>query len=202
MSALTPMQRRPAPVHYSEVNGVPHGAPAVSGGELTAMLRDASFYDRPDTRSAKAAHMAVVSSHLTTRVGGQLGALAAACDPSSIMLCDDLPLDAHDVAKTARCHRRACEALFAASERQHSDLEHIRSYYRLEQRIGVRVGLGLRVRHDGHPGVIIDTHGQYLVLRRDGENYTVTVHATSGMEYEGPDGWVPAVPLPDPYAAV
>jgi hypothetical protein len=98
--------------------------------------------------------------------------------------------------------RRARQSLFAAAERQRADLRHIRSYYALEHRIGVRVDLGLRVRHAGRPGTIIDTRGQYLVLRLDDETVPVTVHATSGMEYQGKDGWVRAVPLPDPCPAV
>ncbi|PRH81077.1 hypothetical protein C6N75_00595 [Streptomyces solincola] len=202
MTGLTPMERRPAPVDNAVKAGVPHGAPVLRGGELAALYRDASFYSRPDTRYVKAVHVAVFSTRLTTNAGGQLGELAAACDPSGIMLCDDLFLDAYDVKTAARCRRRACQALFAVAERQHGDLDHIRSYYKLEHRIGVRVDLGLRVRHEGRPGAIIDTRGQYLVVRLDDETVPVTVHATSGMEYQGKDGWVRAVPLPDPYAAV
>ncbi|MFD7763608.1 hypothetical protein [Streptomyces microflavus] len=109
---------------------------------------------------------------------------------------------AHKVGRVLRCRRRACQSLFAAAERQDGDLGHIRSYYRLEHRVGVRVDLGIRVRHEGRPGVVIDTRGQYLVVRLDGEQHLVTVHATSGMEYHGPKGWVRAVRVPDPYAAV
>ncbi len=202
MSTLTPMERRPAPVDNTVKSGVPHGAPVLWGGELAALLRDASLYNRPDVRTDKQAHVAVFSTGLTTRGGGALGDLGAACDPGRIMLNDDLFLEAHQVGKPARCRRRACQALFAVAERQHGDLDHIRSYYKLENRIGVRVDLGLRVRHEGRPGAIIDTRGQYLVVRLDNETVPVTVHATSGMEYQGKDGWVRAVPLPDPYAAV
>lgn len=202
VKALTPMERRPAPVDNGAKSSVLHGSPVLRGGELAALYRDASFYSRPDTRSAKAAHVAVFSTGLTTRAGGGLADFGAACDPGGIMLNDDLVFYAHEVKNPGRCRRRACESLFAAADRQRSDLEHIRSYYRLEQRIGVRVDLGLRVRHEGRPGFIIDTRGQYLVLRLEGESHTVTAHATSSMEYEGPDGWVPAVLLPDPYAAV
>ncbi|WP_433860189.1 hypothetical protein [Streptomyces kronopolitis] len=202
MSTLSPMQRRPAPVDNGAKSAVPHGSPALWGGELAALYRDASFLRSPNTRTDKQAHVAVFSTGLTTRGGGSLGGLGAACDPGRIMLNEDLYFEACQVGKLARCRRRACQSLFAAADRQRSDLEHIRSYYRLEQRIGVRVDLGLRIRHDGRPGTIIDTDGQYLVLRRDEESYPVKAHATSSMEYEGPDGWVPAVPLPDPYAAV
>ncbi|MFF0754359.1 hypothetical protein [Streptomyces sp. NPDC004267] len=202
MSDLTPMERRPAPVNNDVESPVPHGSPALWGGELAALYRDASFLARPDTRTAKQAHVAVFSTELTTRGGGSLGVLAAACDPSRIMLNEDLFLGAFEVGRVARCRRRACQSLFAAADRQNGDLEHIRSYYRLEQRIGVRVDLGLRVRHEGVPGVIIDTRGQYLVLRLDSQERAVMVHATSGMEYWGKDGWVRAVPLPDPYAKV
>ncbi|MFC8538021.1 hypothetical protein ACFUJY_29475 [Streptomyces sp. NPDC057249] len=202
MSVLTPMERRPAPVDNAAKFGGPHGAPVLWGGELAALLRDASFFSRPNTRTDKQAHVAVFSTGLNTRSEGSLGDLGAACDPGRIMLNDDLVLEAHEVGKPVRCRRRACQSLFAAAERQRSDLDHIRSYYRLEQRIGVRVGLGLRVRHAGRLGTIIDTSGQYLAVRLDGESAPWKVHATADMEYEGPDGWVRAVPLPDPYAAV
>ncbi|MGW0757131.1 hypothetical protein ACWD1Y_11685 [Streptomyces sp. NPDC002814] len=196
------MARRPAPVDNQVKSGVPHGAPVLWGGELAALYRDASFYRRPDTRTAKQAHAAVFSTGLTTRGGALLGDFGAACDPGRIMLNEDLFLEAHKVRKLARCRRRACQSLFAVAERQHGDLDHIRSYYKLEHRIGVRVDLGLRVRHHGRPGTIIDTRGQYLVVRLDDEPLPVTVHATAEMEYQGKDGWVRAVPLPDPYAAV
>jgi hypothetical protein len=196
------MERRPAPVDNDVKSAVPHGSPVLWGGELAALYRDASFLRSPDTRKDKQAHVAVFSTALTTHGGGSLGGFGAACDPGRIMLNEDLFLEAHEVGKLARCRRRACQSLFAAAERQHSNLEHIRSYYRLEHLIGVRVDLGLRVRHEGRPGTIIDTRGQYLVLRLDDETVPVTVHATSSMEYQGKDGWVRAVPLPDPYAAV
>ncbi|MGW7090055.1 hypothetical protein ACWGH2_42100 [Streptomyces sp. NPDC054871] len=202
MTAPSAMQRRPAPVDNGVKSGVPHGAPVLRGGELAALFRDASFYNRPDIRRDKQAHVAVFSTGLTTRGGGALGDFGAACDPARIMLNEDLFFEAQAVPKAAQCQRRACQSLFAAAARQHSDLEHIRSYYRLEHRIGVLVRLGLRVRHSGRPGTVIDTSGQYLVLRLDDEPVPVTVHATSSMEYEGPDGWVRAVSLPDPYAAV
>ncbi|WP_404949042.1 hypothetical protein HFP70_35255 [Streptomyces sp. ARC14] len=202
MTASTAMERRPSPMDNAAQPGGQHGAPVLSAGELVALCRDASFFQRPNDRTDKQAHVAVFSTGLTTHAGGALGAFGAACAPGRIMLNEDLVLEAYTVGKPARCRRRACQTLFAAAERQRSDLEHIRSYYRLEQRIGVRVGLGLRVRKAGRTGTIIDTAGQYLTLRLDGDPHTVKAHATSEMEYAGPDGWVPAVPLPDPYAAV
>ncbi|MER5482553.1 hypothetical protein ABT024_04965 [Streptomyces sp. NPDC002812] len=198
----TPMERRPTPVDNRVKGRVPHGTPALWDGELAALYRDASFLQSPDTRKEKQAHVAVFSTDLTTHSGGSLGGFGAACDPGRIMLNEDLIFDAPEVAKLARCRRRACQALFAVAERQRSDLEHIRSYYRLSPRIGVTVALGVRVRHDGRPGAIIDTAGQYLVVRLDDELTPVTVHATSRMEYEGAEGWVRAVALPDPYAKV
>ncbi|MFD4933378.1 hypothetical protein [Streptomyces virginiae] len=197
------MARRPAPVDSEAGSGgVPHGAPALWNGEMAALYRDASFLSSPDTRKPKQAHVAVFSSGLTTHTGGLLGGFGAACDPGRIMLNEDLILDPPKVNKLVRCRRRACQALFAAAERQRSDLAHIRSYYGLASRIGITVGLGLRVRHHQRPGTIIDTAGQYLIVRLDDETVPITVHATSGMEYEGPNGWVRAVPRPDPYAAV
>ncbi|MGW0562902.1 hypothetical protein ACWDZ4_20340 [Streptomyces sp. NPDC003016] len=196
------MERRPAPVDNQVKSGVPHGSPALWEGELAALYRDATFLQRPDTRTDKQAHVAVFTTGLTSRNGGSLGGFGAACDPGRIMLNEDLIYVAHEVGRLLRCRRRACQSLFAAAERQDGDLDHIRSYYGLEHRIGVRVELGLRVRHEGRPGTIIDTRGQYLVVRLDDETVPVTVHATSGMTYQGKDGWVRAVPLPDPYAAV
>lgn len=190
----SPMLRRPNP----QDSGTPwadtvHSAPVVWGGHLAAGHRDATFLNRPDVRSDKALH-AMVFTHRYA-VGSGMEGLAAACDPVHVLLDEGLMFDAHDVKAPARCRRRACQALFAAADRQHSDLTHIRSYYRLEQRIGVRVQLGLRIKHDGRPGVIVDTKGQYLVLRLDGTPGTVTAHATSSMQYETRDGWVPAVPV-------
>ncbi|RSS94258.1 hypothetical protein EF903_06890 [Streptomyces sp. WAC05292] len=201
MKTLTPMERRPAPVD-NDAKGSQHGAPALWGGELAGLLRDASFLNRPDTRRDKQVHVAVFSNGLNTRSGGQIGDLGAACNPTGIMLNDDLWFEARKVPRVSRCRRPACRSLFVVADRQHSDLEHIRSYYGLESRIGVKVVLGLRVRHAGRPGRIIDTAGQYLVVRLDDDPAAVKVHATAEMEYEGPEGWVRAVPLPDPYAQV
>lgn len=202
MRALTPMERRPAPLpSWTELGGdLPHGAPALLRGHLAAAPRDATFLKRPNVHGPKQNHVAIFSTRY--RVGSGAHAITAACDPAAVMLDDGLLDPAHTIVRQARCRRRACQALFAAAYRQHGDLEHIRSYYRLEHRIGVRVALGLRVRHAGRPGVIIDTSGQYLIVRLDDEPVPVTVHATSEMEYEGAEGWVRAVPLPDPYAAV
>jgi hypothetical protein len=85
--------------------------------------------------------------------------------------------------------------------RQADDLEHIRSYYRLEERLGIQVAPGGRVRHDGREGTIVDTAGQYLMVRRDGEDYAVKCHVTASMAYETPSGWVEATPIPDPWAS-
>ncbi|MFG2408786.1 hypothetical protein ACGFR8_31470 [Streptomyces brevispora] len=201
MSAPTPMERRPAPVDHAVKSKVPHGSPVLRGGELAALYRDATVHPSPDTHYVTAAHVGVFSTRLTTNTGAQLGQFAAACDPSGLMLCDDPFLDAYEVKTPARCRRRACQALFAAAERQHRDLDHIRSYYALEHRIGVRVELGLRVQHENRPGTIIDTSGQYLVVRLDDEPVPVTVHATSRTTYQGKDGWVRAVPRSDPSAS-
>ncbi|WP_330328148.1 KOW domain-containing RNA-binding protein [Streptomyces pseudovenezuelae] len=161
------------------------------------MYRDASWLNRPDVHTVKALHVAVFTDRLN--IGSGSVGLGAACETSNIMLNDDLFFEAHKASQNARCRRRACQALFAAADRQHSDLEHIRSYYGLEHRIGVRVELGLHVRHAGRPGVIVDTDGQYLVLRVDGEARPVTAHATSSMEYQAHDGrWTPAIPRPTP----
>lgn len=191
MANTSPMLRRPVP----QDSGTPwsstaHGAPVVWGGELAAGHRDASFLSRPDIHSDKALH-AMVFTHRYA-VGSGVDGLGAACNPVHILLDENLMFTAHEVKRPARCRRGGCRTLFAAAERQHSDLAHIRSYYRLEQRIGVRVELGLSVRHTGRLGTIVDTAGQYLIVRLDDEPATVTAHATSSMEYQTPDGWVRA----------
>lgn len=193
MTRTSPMLRRPAPQDSGTAwSDTVHGAPTVWRGELAAGHRDASFLSRPDVHSDKALH-AMVFTHRYA-VGGGMDGLGAACNPVHILLDEHLMFTAHEVKRTIRCQRGGCRTLFAAAERQHGDLTHIRSYYGLEHRIGVRVALGLRVRHGGRPGAIVDTAGQYLVLRLDDEPDPVTAHATSSMEYATPTGWVKAVP--------
>ncbi|MEV7930483.1 hypothetical protein [Kitasatospora sp. NPDC088779] len=85
--------------------------------------------------------------------------------------------------------------------RQAADLEHIATYYRLERRLGIRVTLGGRVRHDGREGTVEDTAGHRLRVLFDGEVTPRIRHVTSGMEYETATGWVAATPVPDPFAA-
>lgn len=193
MTSTSPMLRRPSPqdsgITWSESV---HGAPVVWGGELAAGHRDATFLRRPDVRSDKALH-AMVFTHRYA-VGSGMEGLAAACNPVHILLDENLFFTAHEVKAGARCERGGCRTLFAAADRQHGDLRHIRSYYRLEQSIGVRVDLGLRIRHQERPGTIVDTAGQYLVLRLDEQPGTMTAHATSSMQYKTPNGWVKAVP--------
>ena len=87
-------------------------------------------------------------------------------------------------------------------QRQTADLDHIRRYYALESRHGIRVTIGGRVRHEGREGEIVDTAGQYLLVLRDGDEQPVRRHATSGMEYATADGWTAVTPIPDPYARV
>jgi hypothetical protein len=197
----SPMLRRPAPQDSAtRYDNTVHGAPAVWRGELAAACRDASVYDRPDVRSTKAAHV-IVFRHTDPRpaVFSTEGLWTAACN-TDVLLNEDLVLAAHELGPGARCRRPACRALFAAADRQHGDLRHIRAYYRLEERRGIRVGLGMRVRYGGRPGTVVDTSGQYLIVRLDGVAFPVPCHATSGMEYETADGWVSALPAPDPYA--
>ncbi|WP_380286500.1 hypothetical protein [Kitasatospora purpeofusca] len=86
-------------------------------------------------------------------------------------------------------------------ERQAADLEHIRTYYALESRLGIRVDLGGRIRHDGRAGTIVDTAGQRLKVLLDGDQTPSVCHVTSQMAYETPTGWIAATPVPDPWAA-
>ncbi|MFF4188196.1 hypothetical protein ACFYZ9_33875 [Streptomyces sp. NPDC001691] len=85
-------------------------------------------------------------------------------------------------------------------QRRASNLEHIRSYYGLEERCGVKVDIGGRVRSHGDEGTIVDTAGQYLMVLLNGEPRPVKCHVTSGMEYETTGGWVSATPRPTPAA--
>ncbi|MFB9608682.1 hypothetical protein ACFFTQ_37595 [Streptomyces roseofulvus] len=93
------------------------------------------------------------------------------------------------------------EAAFAR-RRQAGQLDHINTYYRLPERLGVTAALGVRVRHEDREGTITDTAGQYLRVLLDGDTDTTVCHATASMAYQRPDGtWATATPLPDPYAA-
>ena len=86
--------------------------------------------------------------------------------------------------------------------RQAGQLDHINTYYRMSERLGVRAAIGGRVRHEDREGEIVDTAGQYLRVLLDGETEPVTCHATANMAYWSPTaaGWAQATPLPDPYA--
>ncbi|MER7674673.1 hypothetical protein ABTY61_40305 [Kitasatospora sp. NPDC096128] len=85
-------------------------------------------------------------------------------------------------------------------ERQAADLEHIRTYYAMESRLGIRIELGSRVRHDSHEGVIVDTAGQRLKVLFVGDEAPRVRHATSQKTYETATGWITATPVPDPWA--
>jgi hypothetical protein len=61
-----------------------------------------------------------------------------------------------------------------------SSREHIRNYYGLDLRVG------LDVKHEGRPGVIVGFAGQYVEVQLDGDGHTTTCHAMSSMEY--PEG--------------
>ncbi|WP_399553970.1 hypothetical protein [Streptomyces anulatus] len=87
-------------------------------------------------------------------------------------------------------------------QRQAADLEYIRRYYALEQRHGIRVEIGGRVRSNGQEGTIADTSGHYLMVKFDGDERPARRHVTSNMEYATADGWVAATPTPDLYANV
>lgn len=87
-------------------------------------------------------------------------------------------------------------------QRQAADLDYIRRYYALEQRHGIRVAIGGRVRSNGQEGTIADTSGHYLMVQFDGEEQPARRHATSNMEYATATGWVPATPVADPCARV
>ena len=87
-------------------------------------------------------------------------------------------------------------------QRQAADLDYIRRYYALEQRHGIRVAIGVRVRSHGQEGTIVDTSGQYLMVQFDGEELLARRHVTANMEYATLAGWITATPVPDPHARV
>ncbi|MFF8696223.1 hypothetical protein ACF08W_28830 [Streptomyces sp. NPDC015144] len=87
-------------------------------------------------------------------------------------------------------------------QRQAADLDYIRRYYGLEQRVGVRVAIGGRVRSSGQEGQIVDTSGHYLMVQFDGAERPSRRHVTSNMEYATAAGWVAATPVADPCARV
>jgi len=82
--------------------------------------------------------------------------------------------------------------------RQAAALEHIHNYYRLPERLGVRLAIGARVRFEGAEGQITDTFGHYLMVLLDGQSHPVKVHPTASMAYLTSSGWITATPLPDP----
>lgn len=93
-------------------------------------------------------------------------------------------------------------AEYRERQRQAADLDYIRRYYALEQRHGIRVEIGGRVRSHGQEGAIVDTSGHYLMVQFDGEELPSRRHVTANMEYATADGWVTATPAPDLYARV
>ena len=86
----------------------------------------------------------------------------------------------------------------AERARQAADLEHIHTYYRLPERLGVALAIGTRIRHEGTEGQISDTDGHYLLVLLDGQEHPVKLHPTTSMAYLTRSGWVTATPLPDP----
>jgi hypothetical protein len=89
-----------------------HGAAVTVDGRLQAATRDASFLDRPDVRSVKAAHVVVVSHDLAIG-GGTVSGTAAACDPRRILIDDETWRDWHQVTEAGRCRRSGCARLYA-----------------------------------------------------------------------------------------
>ncbi|MFK0159158.1 hypothetical protein ACIQVK_44695 [Streptomyces sp. NPDC090493] len=89
-------------------------------------------------------------------------------------------------------------AEYQERRRQEADLEYIRRYYALEQRHGIHVAIGGRVRSAGREGAIVDTSGQYLMVQFDGDEQPVRRHVTANMEYATTAGWTAAKPVPDP----
>ncbi|MFJ9574570.1 hypothetical protein [Streptomyces bacillaris] len=90
------------------------------------------------------------------------------------------------------------DAEYRERRRQDADLRHIAAYYGLEQRLGIRVAIGGRVRSHGTQGTIVDTAGQHLKILFDGEETPRVRQVTSGMAYETAAGWVDAIRVPDP----
>jgi hypothetical protein len=58
-----------------------------------------------------------------------------------------------------------------------SSREHIRNYY------GLNLRVGMKAKHAGRPGRIVGFSGQYVEMQLDGDDHTTTCHATSEMEY-------------------
>ncbi|WP_328484847.1 hypothetical protein OHS71_41205 (plasmid) [Streptomyces sp. NBC_00377] len=85
-------------------------------------------------------------------------------------------------------------------QRQAADLEYIARYYDLENRAGIQVRIGGRIRNGGREGTITDTAGQYLIVQHDGDDQPVTCHVTANKAYQTHRGWIEAAPVPDPWA--
>ncbi|MCX4971083.1 hypothetical protein OHA98_41465 [Streptomyces sp. NBC_00654] len=86
------------------------------------------------------------------------------------------------------------EAEAQTRRRQAADLDHIATYYALDRRLGIRVAIGGRVRHDGREGTVVDTAGQRLMVLFEEDEVPRVCHVTSGMAYETAAGWVEATP--------
>ncbi|MFG2774986.1 hypothetical protein [Streptomyces sp. NPDC048350] len=88
------------------------------------------------------------------------------------------------------------------NRRRRGNLECIRTYHALEERLGIRVDIKGHIRRGGREGTIVDTAGQYLLVLHDGKRRPIRCHPTANMEYATDAGWVQATPKPDPFAAV
>lgn len=116
------MPARPDPAPWPMTDrlseALSHGTPLTINGNLMTALRDASWYNRPDTTKFKVSHVAVWSKRLRL-TGGVMGGVAAACDPARIMLDDEGTIrDAVKVGHGGRCTRPGCAALYAIADEQ------------------------------------------------------------------------------------
>lgn len=197
---VSPMLRRPAPQPLATVpESSVHGAPVARHGELAAATRDASYLRSPNTRADTHLHVAVFTRQYA--VGSGMAGIGAACDPTRILLDEGMFFGAHELPRS-HCRRAGCRVLFAEADRQRRDFAHMRSYYSLEDRHGIALGLAVRVRHHGQPGTVIDTEGRYLIVRLDDERRPRRCHVTNGMEYAlDPGQWVKARPVSRPSSA-
>jgi hypothetical protein len=104
------------------------------------------------------ASMLYTSLYAATPPDGVLDALRWRCD--TLDRIEDLREDAANIRARVR-----------------SSIDHIRSYY------GLKVRVGLEVKHAGRPGRIVGFAGQYVEVLMDGDEQPTTCHATSRMEY-------------------
>lgn len=118
---------RPAPAEWPKTDegwlALPPGTPLLLGGRQVVSMRDASMWSRPDVSYVKAQHAAVTTERIM-QYSGTGATVVAACQPTRILLIDDLGCAEVTTADRAiergrsMCRSRACWSLFAQTSQE------------------------------------------------------------------------------------